>query len=104
MDDRLWRGVRERAQESARASAAVPESPFGAIGHRFRIDPVPSPAGLVGLEAQIGVRRPRKYRLFLPTVGAGGAGPACGVSPVRREDGRWPWAGGGAEEEERACH
>lgn len=70
---------------------------FGSIGHRFRLEPVLSPAELAELEAQIGIRLPQEYRTFLLTVGAGGAGPAYGVFAVQREDGRWRWTGDGAD-------
>ncbi|MFB7476077.1 SMI1/KNR4 family protein [Kitasatospora sp. NPDC056184] len=98
MDDQLWAGVRERVQALAGTSAAeAGRRPFGAIGHRFRLQPVLSPAELAGLEAQIGVRLPWEYRTFLLAVGAGGAGPAYGVFPVQHESGRWRWTGDGAD-------
>ncbi|MET9881345.1 SMI1/KNR4 family protein [Actinacidiphila glaucinigra] len=57
-----------------------------------------TPGELAELEGQIGVRLPEEYRRFLLLVGAGGAGPAYGVFPVRRgEDGRWAWHGDGAD-------
>ncbi|WP_239697144.1 SMI1/KNR4 family protein [Streptomyces sp. OspMP-M43] len=52
---------------------------------------------LAELEAQIGVGLPEEYRAFLLYVGAGGAGPAHGLFPVRRVQGRWRWEGDGAD-------
>lgn len=52
---------------------------------------------LAELEAQMGVRLPQEYRVFLLHVGAGGAGPAHGLFPVRRVQGRWRWEGDGAD-------
>lgn len=50
------------------------------------------------LEAQLNTSLPEEYRSFLVEVGAGGAGPAYGVFPVRQpEGGTWSWIGGGAE-------
>lgn len=71
---------------------------FGAFSHRFRLlDPL-EPEELMELEEQLGVRLPEEYREFLLQVGAGGAGPAYGVFPVRKgQDGRWAWHGDGAD-------
>ncbi|RKR86014.1 hypothetical protein BDK92_0233 [Micromonospora pisi] len=49
------------------------------------------------MEAQLRVELPDEYRSFLRTVGRGGAGPAYGLFPVRRVDGRWRWEGDGAD-------
>ncbi|WP_405557326.1 SMI1/KNR4 family protein [Streptomyces sp. NBC_01171] len=99
MDDQSWVGVRERVEALAAAPVQDGPSPavFGANGHRFHLDPVLSPADLAHLEARIGVELPPEYRTFLLQVGAGGAGPAYGVFPVRRTDGVWRWAGDGAD-------
>lgn len=43
------------------------------------------------------MRLPGEYRSFLVEAGRGGAGPAYGLFPVRRVDGRWRWEGDGAD-------
>ncbi|GAA2423414.1 SMI1/KNR4 family protein [Streptomyces glaucus] len=94
MTDQRWAGVRERVE----ALAALPASSevFGALGHRWALADPLGEDDLAELEAQLGVRLPEEYRTFLTQVGAGGAGPAYGVFPVRRVWGRWRWEGDGA--------
>lgn len=70
---------------------------FGSWGHRFALDEPLTPADVADLEGQIGAVLPEEYQAFLLQVGAGGAGPAYGVFPVRRIQGRWRWEGDGAE-------
>lgn len=70
---------------------------FGALGHKWVLEQPLNHAELAELEAQMGVRLPEDFRTFLLRVGAGGAGPAYGVFPVRRVQGRWRWEGDGAE-------
>jgi hypothetical protein len=70
---------------------------FGANGHDMVLEPPLSDSDLGDLEAVLGVTLPQDYRGFLTQVGAGGAGPAYGVFPVRRKpDGGWRWEGDGA--------
>ncbi|MFJ7416243.1 SMI1/KNR4 family protein [Streptomyces sp. NPDC098077] len=95
MTDQWWVGVRRRVE----AAGAGPSGSkvFGALGHRWIVeDPLPQ-GELAELEAQMGVRLPEEYRSFLLHVGAGGAGPAYGLFPVRRVQGRWRWEGDGAD-------
>ncbi|MFH8382995.1 SMI1/KNR4 family protein [Kitasatospora sp. NPDC018058] len=93
--DATWAGVRERVG----ALAADPRSVvvFGSSGHRFRLDEPLTAAELAEFEARTGAELPEEYRQFLLHVGAGGAGPAHGVFPVRKVQGRWRWEGDGAD-------
>ncbi|MGW4646637.1 SMI1/KNR4 family protein [Kitasatospora sp. NPDC004289] len=97
MDDQLWVGVRARVEALAPAGPEPQSAVFGSNGHHFALDPVLSPAELAELEAQIGTELPPEYRTFLLQVGAGGAGPAYGVFPVRRTEDGWRWEGDGAD-------
>ncbi|WP_433401245.1 SMI1/KNR4 family protein [Streptomyces sp. CA-146814] len=82
MVDQQWSGVRQRVV----ALRAQPSSGkvFGSLGHRWVLEDPLTDDGLAELEAQVGVRLPDDYRSFLTRVGAGGAGPAYGLFPVRR--------------------
>ena len=72
-------------------------SVFGADGHRWLLEPTLTEDELAELESQLGVELPREYRTFLLQVSRGGAGPAYGLFPLRRVEGRWRWEGDGAE-------
>ncbi|MGC2996931.1 SMI1/KNR4 family protein [Streptomyces sp. G35A] len=91
----MWAGVRERVGELS----ALPASSevFGALGHRWVLEDPLAEGDVAELETQLGVRLPEEYRSFLLQAGAGGAGPAYGVFPVRRVQGRWRWEGDGAD-------
>ncbi|MET8772196.1 SMI1/KNR4 family protein [Streptomyces sp. NPDC004658] len=95
MTDQWWVDVRQRVE----TAAAGPGSGkvFGALGHRWILEDPLTQDELAELEAQTGVRLPEEYRAFLLHVGAGGAGPAYGLFPVRRVQGRWRWEGDGAD-------
>ncbi|MFJ4839373.1 SMI1/KNR4 family protein [Streptomyces sp. NPDC088746] len=95
MIDQQWNGVRQRVAElgTQPASGKV----FGSLGHRWTLEDPLADDELAELEAQMGVRLPDDYRNFLTSVGAGGAGPAYGLFPVRRIQGRWRWEGDGAD-------
>ncbi|GAA2782996.1 hypothetical protein GCM10010521_72050 [Streptomyces rameus] len=95
MTDQRWVGVRQRVE----AAGAGPGSSkvFGAPGHKWVVEEPLTRGELAELEAQTGVRLPEDYRSFLLHVGAGGAGPAYGLFPVRRVQGRWRWEGDGAD-------
>ncbi|MEW2290559.1 SMI1/KNR4 family protein [Streptomyces sp. NPDC047841] len=95
MIDQQWVGIRQRV-EALRTSPASNDV-FGALGHKWVLEQPLSHAELAELEAQMKVTLPEDFRTFLLCVGAGGAGPAYGVFPVRRVQGRWRWEGDGAE-------
>lgn len=91
-----WSGVRERVEALARHPRR--DTIFGATGHEMRLDAPLSADELADLERSIGVSLPEEYRAFLTEVSAGGAGPAYGVFPVRRDDsGAWRWVGDGGD-------
>ncbi|MEU5214406.1 SMI1/KNR4 family protein [Streptomyces sp. NPDC020742] len=96
MSDQAWTGVRERVQ--GLGSAVGVERVFGYYGHGFALADPLTAEELADLEGWLGVRLPEEYRDFLRQVGAGGAGPAYGVFPVRRAaDGGWQWVGDGGD-------
>ncbi|MCX5410194.1 SMI1/KNR4 family protein [Streptomyces sp. NBC_00335] len=95
MVDQQWNGVRQRVVALGELSPSG--EVFGSHGHRWVLEDPLTDDGLADLEAQVGVRLPDDYRSFLTCVGAGGAGPAYGLFPVRRVQGRWRWEGDGAE-------
>ncbi|MER7631906.1 MULTISPECIES: SMI1/KNR4 family protein [Streptomyces rochei group] len=95
MTDQQWADVRRRV--AALGASPASNEVFGALGHRWVLEKPLSDAEVAELEAQIQVRLPEEFRDFLLSVGAGGAGPAYGVFPVRRTEGRWRWEGDGAE-------
>ncbi|MCO5998506.1 SMI1/KNR4 family protein [Actinoallomurus rhizosphaericola] len=90
-----WSDVRERLARLA-AEAGAGEI-FGSRSHRWRLEPPLSAAELDEVEGQLGVELPGEYRPLLSGAGRGGAGPAYGLFPVRRVDGRWRWEGDGAD-------
>ncbi|WP_329231521.1 SMI1/KNR4 family protein [Streptomyces sp. NBC_01460] len=95
MAEQWWAGVRERVE--AAGTGAGGGDVFGALGHAWALEDPLTPDELAALEAQLGVRLPEEYRAFLLYVGAGGAGPAYGLFPVRRTEGGWCWEGDGAD-------
>ncbi|MEU6369451.1 SMI1/KNR4 family protein [Streptomyces sp. NPDC046931] len=95
MTDQWWVDVRRRVEAAGAAPAG--SMVFGALGHKWVVEDPLTQGELAELEAQIGVRLPEEYRAFLLHVGAGGAGPAYGLFPVRRVQGRWRWEGDGAD-------
>ena len=90
-----WLDVPDRlARLSTHPSAGMV---FGANGHQWRREPPLTTDELAELESQLDVELPAEYRSFLLQVSRGGAGPAYGLFPVQRVDGRWRWDGDGAE-------
>ncbi|WP_144122769.1 SMI1/KNR4 family protein [Catellatospora sichuanensis] len=91
-----WSGARERVESLSRHPHR--DAIFGAEDHQMRLEPPLSADELDDLERHLGVSLPEDYRTFLTQVSAGGAGPAYGVFPVRRDDsGSWRWHGDGAD-------
>lgn len=90
-----WAGIRERV--GALGAQTASSKVFGSLGHRWALEEPLTASGVAELEEQIGVRLPEEYRSFLLQVAAGGAGPAYGLFPVRRVQGRWRWEGDGAD-------
>ncbi|MGI5460850.1 SMI1/KNR4 family protein [Streptomyces sp. CA-249302] len=95
MTDQWWVGIRQRVEAAGGGPGG--DKVFGAPGHKWVLEEPLTQDELAELEAQMGVRLPEEYRTFLLHVGAGGAGPAYGLFPVRREQGRWRWEGDGAD-------
>ncbi|WP_433319854.1 SMI1/KNR4 family protein [Micromonospora chersina] len=90
-----WSDVPDRlARLSTHPSAGTV---FGANGHQWRREPPLTTDELAELESQLDVELPAEYRSFLLQVSRGGTGPAYGLFPVHRLDGRWHWEGDGAE-------
>jgi hypothetical protein len=89
-----WPDIRERLARLAIHPDAG--KVFGSRGHGWHLEPPLSAAELGELEDQLRVELPEEYRSFLLEAGRGGAGPAYGLFPVHRKDGRWGWEGDGA--------
>ncbi|MEU8265373.1 SMI1/KNR4 family protein [Micromonospora sp. NPDC048999] len=90
-----WSDVPDRlARLSTRPYA---DKVFGADGHQWRCEPPLTTDELAELESQLDVELPAEYRSFLVQVSRGSTGPAYGLFPVHRVDGRWRWEGDGAD-------
>lgn len=91
-----WTGVRDRVLALAGTPGGAEY--FGARYHGFRLEEPLTAAELADVESLLRVELPEDYRTFLLQVGAGGAGPAYGLFPLRRGGGRaWRWIGDGAD-------
>lgn len=90
-----WADVRERLSWLAAAPGA--SAVFGSASHGWRLEPPLEAEDLADLEAHLRIELPGEYRSFLQQAGSGGAGPAYGLFPVRRMNGRWRWEGDGAD-------
>jgi hypothetical protein len=89
-----WSDVRERLARLAAAPSA--DDVFGSLGHGWQLEPPLLAEELAEAETQLQVKLPDDYRSFLLEAGRGGAGPAYGLFPMRRVNGRWQWEGDGA--------
>jgi SMI1 / KNR4 family (SUKH-1) len=83
----------KRVRESLQRLCAVKMDIFGAIGHRFLLNPTLTEADVSAFEQRHKVRLPADYRHFITAIGNGGAGPYYGVFPL----GRWDGVGCGLE-------
>ena len=55
---------------------------FGASKHRYQLNPPASEDEVAAFESKYGVRLPEGYRVFITTLGNGGAGPWYGLEPL----------------------
>jgi SMI1/KNR4 family protein SUKH-1 len=93
--DTQWSDVAQRvARLSGHPTAG---EVFGARGHQWKLEPPLTADELAEAESQLRIELPAEYRSFLLEVSRGGAGPAYGLFPLRRIDGRWQWEGDGAD-------
>ena len=94
-----WTRVRARVKALRALPVERHREVFGATGgHGFALEEPLTQEELDALEAWLSVELPSEYRAFLTVVGAGGAGPAYGVFPVRHAgEGTWQWVGDGGE-------
>jgi hypothetical protein len=75
-----WAAIRGRLAWFADNDSAA--TIFGALQHRWKVEPVLSEDALAAFEAEHGVTLPAGYRAFVAHVGNGGAGPYYGLSPL----------------------
>jgi hypothetical protein len=90
-----WSDVRDRLGRLAAARPAV--DVFGVSNHGWELEPPMAADELAEAEMQLNVMLPGEYRTFLLEVSRGGAGPAYGLFSLGLVDGRWQWAGDGAD-------
>ena len=55
---------------------------FGSARHRYALNPVKTNAEIADFEKRFGIVLPEGYRLFLTTIGNGGAGPYYGLESL----------------------
>lgn len=91
-----WAGKLRRQLRQAREKDTG-FSRFGAGSHQYRLNPPATEEWIAAFEARFGVTLPEGYRDFLLWMGDGGAGPFCGLYPLKAtEPCRLPDYSGGA--------
>ena len=65
---------------------AARPSVFGADSHQFKLNPVLAETRVIAFERHHSISLPSDYRLFVTSVGDGGAGPFYGVFPLGMVD------------------
>jgi hypothetical protein len=89
VSEELWRGVRDRVLRLGAMSSS--DQVFAAGAHGFALEPPLTEDVVADVERAFQIQLPEEYRSFLLQVGAGGAGPAYGVFPLRQLGERWDW-------------
>ncbi|HXX18560.1 MAG TPA: SMI1/KNR4 family protein [Candidatus Acidoferrum sp.] len=78
---------RSYVKESLRQLAAGRTKTFGAVEHKFLLNPPVAEADLVAFELKHHIHLPADYRHFLREIGNGGAGSFYGIFPLGTMDG-----------------
>ena len=65
---------------------------FASGAHGFALESPLTEDAITAVERAFRIQLPEEYRGFLQQVGAGGAGPAYGIFPLRQVGESWEWA------------